>query len=198
MKRLSDFPQFTVVRKVPEQEPLKIFGTFDRVDGVTDGLCTLYSPEALEISVEGLLKDLDVRSRTAWFEIPQEHSIFRNHKTFRWLPPRFQSVLIQQILEDTEWERVDTASWVVVRTDTPDGRWTLGRYHGGPLQPGQSIVKDSGYHHHCEICGAEVGPNSTKRIAYEERTYNQEICADCYERYAKLHDLSFFDEDFSD
>src|SRR5689334_23964810 len=155
MKVLSDFPQFTVVRKKPAAEPLKIFGTFDTVVGVTDGWCELYAPETREISVTGELKDLDVHSRTACFEVPQEHSIFRKHKTFRWFPARFQSVLIHQILQDTEWKRVDTASWVVVRTETPDGSWTMGRYEGGILQPGQSIVKDSGYHLHCEICGAE-------------------------------------------
>ncbi len=222
-KRLEDLPHFHVSgTKQGDTHPtgyidFELSGTFDRIDGITEGRCWLLLPE--RDCLIGDLKSLDPEARTAIFFTSEESIPNLAGSSLPYLDGRWQAYHVWMVIEpEWIWNRVlfqakdasarrfeadqvsiidgqEVKEWVEIRKIGAESEGA--RYY--PIFPsGQVDLPDAGpdgvirggwSHEHCELCRDHI---NSGQYGFLDRSEHR-VCEKCYNKYVSAHDLSFLD-----
>ena len=177
------------VERIEGTDTITIHGRFDRMDGVRNGG---YFRIARGEYAWANLVVLDAAAGNVTFTGERDPDVarLRPGQRYTWLDDYWQAPLVEAIAdEETRWRQVrfNPRDAAYFRQNGVVG-W---RPAGDPLPEGAVetyIVPDGWDHEHCDLCGQHVDPENP--IGYEDDDRNF-LCAECYERYAAKHDISF-------
>lgn len=196
-KLVTDLPQFrvtTVKRREDEHATSDLSGSFDKSEGVRDGMCWLLLPG--QESYYGRLSSFHPEAKTAEFQTHVEGNPTFEGKSFCYLSGYWQAYHIWMVADENHaWEQVTFRSSDAASDTVQDGGGkTLRRLRKATPQdfdnPGLKIVPGGWDHEHCELCWAHIGPGDA---CFRDGS-DHWVCVQCYERYVKNHDLSFVDD----
>lgn len=225
-KTIDDLPKYRVsalkqaeTQKV-ERVDFELSGTFNRLDGVTEGTSWLLLPDTdILIALTGDLAFLDLNERTALYRTSDESApdVVGSNLTYlgaRWEPHHvwmvvapgwtwsrvlFQAVdVMSRIVRKDEMSIVDgqeVREWIEIKK--PGGKTGLSRYY--PVFPDGRItlppaepdgVIRGGWDH--EHCELCAAHIDTGNYGYIDLSGHW-ICEVCHGKYVVNHDLSFID-----
>lgn len=185
---LKDLPAIAVEEITLVTDDLRVRGRFNHLRGVHIGTSYLYCGDA---QWPGELIELDVDTRYATFLTPSwvQRDLISVGSVVPWLPCSWQYFHVNMILSSS-WERCtfvpsdaqhfrsgNSHGWTKAGDRLPDG--ALPTY----------IEKDGWDHEECRICDAHIGWRGSPE-GYVNQD-DQWLCAACYERYGRAHDLGF-------
>jgi len=180
---LSDLPQFTITSRDRLPNGWALTGVFNHLETVREGRSWLYGSR--EEFLIGDLEELDSDTRDAVFVTPEDRA-GEVATTLAWLDGWWQALHLNVILDpDHVWNHLVFASSDALISRTPG--WRRLRPTTEPQGEDEVRVAGAWDHEHCMLCNTHVNPGDG---AYVDADQNW-LCVDCYEKYAKLHDLSF-------
>jgi hypothetical protein len=197
-KRISELPHFKVseVREGVLHRgtvEVNLVGTFDTLDGVDGGRCSLILPSLESIWCEPLRFDAKTGSAVylAWFSEMKDVA----GESLAYVNGRVDGEKVAMIADESnvwtklKFEPSDAIANSIIGTDGKP--WTaLRKANSHPASGQERVVKNGWNHEHCKLCNASIG---AEQCGYRDSTQRW-ICELCFERYAKGHNISFLDE----
>lgn len=187
MTALADLPQFTITSVSGSGKSARVTGYFDRLHGVAEGRCWLFTRHAE--SASGSLVELDANAKTAVF-ITSYPTQLTTSVTLPHIDGYWRASIVEIVLGDRPARK---------QIFKPHGAATY-HYEGGRIlkraadvsaadgRPEQ-IVAGSWDHEHCKICWAHIDPGQVGYADDEDHW----LCESCYQQFVVPHDLSFME-----
>lgn len=187
--KLSELPSMLVERVERTFAGIRVFGLFDRLDGVREGGYFRLSRGAYAWANLGI-GDRSLCMVVVTDERDSAVTELRVGERYIWLDDYWQAPLVEAIADEahvwreftfessdaTVFREGDVVGWQQVGRDLPSGAVALG-------------TKPDGWdHEHCGLCGHHI--DATNPVGYTDDD-EQFLCRACYSRYAANHDVSF-------
>ena len=223
IKTLEDLPHFQVsgITQGETYETgytdFELSGSFDRIDGVTEGRCWLLLPE--RNCLIGDLKSLDPETKTAVYSTAEESIPKVVGLRLPYLHDNWQAYHVWMVVEPAWiWNEVvfqptaatarrfraeevdivdgqEVKEWIEIKSASGDsGRSRIcpvfpdGRTNLPEIGP-DGLISGGWDHEHCTLCRTHIEPGHT---GYVDRSEHW-VCEKCYRKYVLNHDLSFLD-----
>jgi len=179
----------TVERVEQDGDVIRVYGRFDRLDGVGEEGCFRLSRGQYAWT------NLVVIDRTICSVLVTNHhdpdiKHLRVGESYTWFRDYWSPPFVEAIADQTnEWRQFtfQPSDAAYYRQD----ELIAWRQVGSPLPEGavELYVKPGGWdHEHCGLCGDHI--DSDHPIAYQDAE-GFFLCATCFERYGAIHDVSF-------
>lgn len=185
---LTDLPQFTVKTVDKRTGGLKLQGSFDRLDGVIDGWCCLFSHVE---TLVGSLHTIDTQRRTAEFDVFNDDPPgVATGVVYPWIYGYWLGRIVTTVVDSSH-------AWAPLHFEASDaegfaqGRSTGRIRLGGKLRDGavsMGVIPKGWNHEHCEICDTHIDSEFPDCYADNEDNW---LCAACFHRWAEPHDVGF-------
>jgi|SRR5688572_21099230 len=187
--KLGELPKMLVGRVEADGNVLTVHGRFDRLDGVaTTGYFRLnrcayaWADLVVHDHARGDVSTTNARDPdVAQLQVGEQYI---------WLSDYWQAPLVEAIADES-------TQWSAFRFRTPDAQYFRRADAGGRQRAGQGLpdsakarlVQPGGWaHEHCDLCGAHI--DALNPFGYTDAE-GHFLCPGCYERYGRVHDLSF-------
>ena len=192
MKKLEDFPKFTVKNIQSKDTNFIISGTFNFIPLALDNRYWLIKKEECFI---GDLCELDQENKTGAFIFyyKEEADQIRLHETYSCITSYWNWNFMAIILNnETLWEKGTFQAKDAQVFYLPNGLkgWMeLGGKIPEDAKIGE-VIKNGWDHEECEICVKRIGKGGESDFYKHKRFW---LCVDCFNKYASNRDLSFVD-----
>ena len=187
--KLADLPTMLVVRTEKTADGLRLYGRFDRLEGVREAG---YFRLARLSYAWAHLRFIETEPTAVEFTDARDPDVskLRVGERYTWLDDYWQAPLVEAIAdESTSWSlrtfrasdaqyfrQGDVIGWQPVDQALPEGVEAL------------EIKSGAWDHEHCDLCGCHIDAASPRFYMDSE---NHRLCPDCYERHARTQDVSF-------
>jgi hypothetical protein len=187
--KLSELPAMLVERVERTTEALRLFGRFDRLDGVRMAGCFRlargkYAWANLQLidSASGQVVVSDARD--------PDVALLCAGERYTWFDDYWPAPLVEAIADETtNWRRFtfhasdaeyfrqgSAVVWQQLGGAAPEGAVQLG-------------VRPNGWdHEHCDLCGDHIDAESSVAYTNDDGHF---LCVPCYQRYGATHDVAF-------
>lgn len=193
MKKLKDFPQFTIVKAQSINDKFEFSGFFNQTESVLETRCWLVKGGEAFI---GDLIDFNSDKKTAkfiyyWAEGSEK---IRQNETLAWMNASWNWDFYSAILDEkADWKQevfqVKDAQ-VFYLPDGTKGWREVGQKATWENEKIGEVIKDGWDHEGCEICYKHIGKGGDFEC-YKYKWFW--LCVSCFNKYASNHDLSFTD-----
>ena len=187
--KISELPAMLVDRVERGPDGLRVYGNFDRLDGVREGGCFRLS------RCNYAWANLEIQDRAAGSVVvtsarDPDIALLRVGERYIWFDDYWQAPLVEAIADEaTEWRQFtfEPSDAQYFRVGDSVGWQKV----GGTLQEGAVAleVKPGGWdHEHCDLCGDHIDVENPVAFTNSEDHF---LCSPCYNRYGATHDVSF-------
>ncbi len=187
--KLSELPTMLVEKIEPEGEILRVFGRFDRLEGVRNGGCFRVN-RGDYIWANLVVLDRSACSVLATNERDRDLVRLGVGQRYVWFDDYWQAPFVEAIADEA-------VVWRKFVFEPSDGRYfrqgeVIGWQEiGGPLPEGAidlGVKSGAWDHEHCDLCQGHIDLDHP--VAYTNDA-GYFLCSPCYEKYGKHHDVSF-------